>query len=200
MSAMATYTRRDTYYRKAREKGLPSRAAFKIEEILARFRLVKPGARIIDLGCAPGGWLVILARATGPSGLVAGVDLEESKPPAANVLTIAGDIREAVTVRSVIEKLGGPADLVTSDLAPKLSGIAERDDSRMRELIESAIWFAERTLKQDGAMVAKLFMGREFEAILDEFRGRFRNVEVTRTKATRPGSSELYIIARGFRP
>jgi 23S rRNA (uridine2552-2'-O)-methyltransferase len=196
---MATYEPRDKYYRKARERGLPSRAAFKIEELVARQKLVPRGARVADLGCAPGGWLAILARAAGPGGRVVGVDLARCANAPAGVITLVGDIREQATVDRVVAELGGPADLVTSDLAPKLTGIAARDEARSAELMEAALVFTRRALRPGGAMVAKVFMGAEFKLIVARFRRDFDRVEVTRTTATRPGSSELYIVARGFR-
>ena len=179
--------------------GLPSRAAFKIEEIIARNRLVGKGARVVDLGCAPGGWLVILVAAAGPSGRVVGVDLAQVKNPPAGAVTIAGDILDPDVAARVQSELGGRADLVTSDLAPKLTGIAMRDEARSRELIDCALVFATTILKPGGAMVAKLFMGAQFKDIVDSFKRHFASVEVTRTKASRPGSSELYIVAREFR-
>jgi 23S rRNA (uridine2552-2'-O)-methyltransferase len=194
-----TYEPHDKFYRKARAMGLPSRAAFKIEEILARNRLVLKNARIVDLGCAPGGWLAILAQAVGPGGRVVGVDLAPVKNPPAGVITIAGDILDASVVARVANELGGRANLVTSDLAPKLTGIAARDEARSRELIDAALAFAIAILAPGGAMVAKLFMGAEFKQVVDSFKRHFVNVEVTRTKASRPGSSELYIVARDFR-
>jgi 23S rRNA (uridine2552-2'-O)-methyltransferase len=197
---MATYVPRDKLARKAREKGLPSRAAFKLEEMLARHRLVKAGGRIVDLGCAPGGWLAILATAAGPDGFVVGVDLAQCRSPAPGVVTLVGDIRDAAVAGVAIEELGGRADLVTSDLSPKLSGVAARDQARARELVDAALEFAERCLKPGGAMVAKLFMGADFSEAVAEFKRRFGKVEVTRTRATRPGSSELYLIARAFHP
>src|SRR6267378_2788297 len=179
--------------------GLPSRAAFKIEEILARNRLVSKAAKIVDLGCAPGGWLAILAQAVGPGGRVVGVDLAQVKNPPAGVITIAGDILDAAVVARATHDLGGRASLVTSDLAPKLTGIAARDEARSRELIDAALAFAIAILAPGGAMVAKLFMGAEFKQVIEGFKLHFVNVEVTRTKASRPGSSELYIVAREFR-
>ena len=196
---MATYERRDKFYRKARAMGLPSRAAFKIEEIIARNRLVSKGARIVDLGCAPGGWLAILVAAAGSNGRVVGVDLAPVKNPPAGAVTIAGDILDPAVAARVQSELGGRADLVTSDLAPKLTGISSRDEARSRELIDAALSFAIATLKPGAAMVVKLFMGAEFKDIVDSFKQYFGDVEVTRTKASRPGSSELYIVARGFR-
>ena len=196
---MPTYEPKDKYYRKARERGLPSRAAFKIEELIARAKFLPRGGRIADLGCAPGGWLAILARAAGPQGRVVGVDLARCANPPSGVVTIAGDITDPATVSRAIEALGGPADLVTSDLAPKLTGIAARDEARSEEVLAAALDFARKALKEGGAMVAKVFMGAQFKAIVRAFEREFSQVEVTRTAATRPGSSELYVVARGFR-
>jgi len=194
-----TYEPHDKFYRKARAMGLPSRAAFKIEEILARNRLVTKAARIVDLGCAPGGWLAILVQAARPDGRVIGVDLAEVRNPPAGAITIVGDILDASVAARAANELGGRADLVTSDLAPRLSGIAARDEARSRELIDAALAFAASILAPKGAMVAKLFMGAEFKQVVGAFKRRFGTVEVTRTKASRPGSSELYIVARDFR-
>jgi 23S rRNA (uridine2552-2'-O)-methyltransferase len=196
---VATYEPHDKFYRKARAMGLPSRAAFKIEEILARNRLVPKNAKIVDLGCAPGGWLAILAQAVGRGGRVVGVDLAPVKNPPADVITIAGDILDVSVAARAAHELGGRANLVTSDLAPKLTGIAARDEARSRELIDAALAFAVAILAPGGAMVAKLFMGAEFKQVIDSFKRHFVNLEVTRTKASRPGSSELYIVAREFR-
>jgi 23S rRNA (uridine2552-2'-O)-methyltransferase len=196
---MATYQPHDEYYRKARAQGLVSRAAFKLEEIIARSKLVRRDARIADLGCAPGGWLVILARAVGPKGRVVGIDLARCPNPPPPVVTIVGDITDAETVERAVDALGGPADLVTSDLAPKLSGIAARDEAHSERLLSAARNFATRALKPGGAMVAKVFMGSDFKRLVQEFEGDFAQVEVTRTAATRPGSAELYVIARGFK-
>ncbi len=196
---MATYEPHDRFYRKARALGLPSRAAFKIEEIIARNRLVVRGARIIDLGCAPGGWLAILVNAAGTSGRVVGVDLAQVKNAPAGAITIVGDVLDPAVAARAQGELGGRADLVTSDLAPKLTGIAMRDEARSRELIDSALTFAKATLKPGAAMVVKVFMGAQFKDVVDLFKRHFGSVEVTRTKASRPGSSELYIVAREFR-
>jgi 23S rRNA (uridine2552-2'-O)-methyltransferase len=192
------YEPHDKFYRKAREEGLPSRAAFKLEELIARFRLVREGARVADLGCAPGGWLAILARTVGANGCVVGVDLAACPKTASNVTTIAGDMRDPVVRASVAEKLGGSADLVTSDLAPKLSGIAERDQARSMELIQTALDFARFALKPGGAMVVKFFMGAGFDEMRQLFSHHFSKVEVVRTRASRPGSAELYLVARNF--
>jgi 23S rRNA (uridine2552-2'-O)-methyltransferase len=194
---VATYEPRDKYYRKAREQGLPSRAAFKIEELIARIKL-PADARIIDLGCAPGGWLAILGAAVGKNGRVLGIDLAACKGFGASVETIVADIRDPKLPDIIEGKLGRPADLLTSDLAPKLTGIRDRDDAQFEELIDAALTIASRTLKPGGTMIAKLFMSGTFKEILARFEESFAKMDVTKVKATRPGSSELYIIARGF--
>ena len=195
---MATYEPRDKYYRKARAKGLPSRAAFKIEELIERIKL-PPDARVIDLGCAPGGWLAILATVVGRNGRVIGIDLAPCGSFGASVETMVGDIRDPKLPGILKQKLGRPADLITSDLAPKLTGIRERDEAQFEELIDAALAIASRTLKPGGVMIAKLFMGSAFKDILARFKKHFASADVTKVKATRPGSSELYVIARGFR-
>lgn len=197
---MAKYDPHDSFYRKARERGLPSRAAFKIEELLARFKLVRAGARVADLGCAPGGWLRMLAAAVGPRGRVAGIDLAACPATAPNVVTMVGDIRAPASTAALAAALGAPADLVTSDLAPKLSGVAERDQARMLELALAALECARGLLRPGGAMVVKLFMGGECGEAVAAFARDFAQVERARTRASRPGSSELYLVARGFRP
>src|ERR1700691_4563306 len=196
---MARYEPHDKFYRKAREQGLRSRAAFKLEELIARFRFVRPGARVADLGCAPGGWLAVLAGAVGPHGRVVGVDLGVARAPWPNVIAIAGDIRDAATREAVARELGGAADLVTSDLSPKLTGIVDRDHALSFELLMVALDFARVVIRPGGTMVTKLFMGGDFPEITAAFARAFGKVEVARTKASRPGSSELYLVARDFR-
>jgi 23S rRNA (uridine2552-2'-O)-methyltransferase len=196
---VARYEPRDKFYRKAREKGLPSRAAFKLQELLGRTRLSLRGARVIDLGCAPGGWLAILEPAVGPDGRVVGVDLVACRQFGPSVVTLVDDIREPGLADRLKLRLQGPADLVTSDLSPKLTGIAERDEARFEELAEAALNVARHVLRPGGAMIAKLFMGGAFKSVLERIRELFEEVEVTRVKASRPGSSELYVIARGLR-
>ncbi len=195
---MARYQYRDHFYRKANESGLPSRAAFKLDELLVRFKLVGKGSRVIDLGCAPGGWLAILTRTVGNKGRVVGVDLAACPQTAPNVITIAGDIADPAVRLKVAQALGSAADLVTSDLAPKLTGIAERDQAKSQELIKAALELARALLKPGGAMIVKVFMGPGFEDMRALLTRDFAQVEAVRTRASRPGSSELYLVAQGF--
>jgi 23S rRNA (uridine2552-2'-O)-methyltransferase len=197
---MARYKYRDRFQRKAHEQGLPSRAAFKIEELIDRFKLVRTGDRVFDLGCAPGGWLAIIAGAVGERGKVVGLDIAVCNWQAPNVRTLAGDIREPEVRRSAIEALGSVADVIISDLSPKLSGIAERDQAQSLELIGAALELAHAALKPNGKMAAKAFMNASFAEIRSMFARDFAKVEVVHTKASRPGSAELYIVAHGFHP
>jgi 23S rRNA (uridine2552-2'-O)-methyltransferase len=197
---MARYEPRDKYYRKARDQGLPSRAAFKLDEIIARFRLVPAApSRVLDLGSAPGGWLAILSPLVGRLGRVVGSDLVPIKFSFPNTLFIAGDIKDPLVQEEIALALGGPADLITSDMAPKLTGIKAHDQNLSAELVAIALAMAKRFLRPGGAMVAKVFMGTEFQPLLDDFKKSFAKVETTHPKASRPGSSELYLVARGFR-
>jgi len=195
---MARYQYRDRFYRKAEELGLPSRAAFKLEELLARFKLLGEGDRVIDLGCAPGGWLSILAGVVGNSGRVVGIDVSLCGKTSANVITLAADVAAPEVRSRVAAAMGSAADLVTSDLAPKLSGIVERDQARSTQLLEAALGLARSSLKPGGAMIAKLFMGPGFDEMRELFTSDFARVDVVRTRASRRGSSELYVVARGF--
>jgi 23S rRNA (uridine2552-2'-O)-methyltransferase len=197
---MARYQPRDSYYWRARDRGLPSRAAFKLDELLARHRLVRPGARVIDLGCAPGGWLVVLGAAVGSHGLVVGIDLSPTRAVSPNVITLSGDLVDPAIRAEAVARMGGQADLITSDLSPKLTGIADRDQVRSAELLNVALEFAHTALKPGGAMVAKAFMGAAFGEVAATFRRRFASVELARPRASRPGSAEIYLVATGFQP
>lgn len=196
---MPRYQHRDRFHRRAEELGLPSRAAFKLEEILARFKLLGEGGRVIDLGCAPGGWLSILADTVGSKGRVLGIDLVPCAITASSVITLTGDVGAPETRINITGILGSAADLITSDLAPKLTGIAEQDQARSRQLVQTALDLARDFLKPGGAMIVKVFMGPEFENMRARFALDFGRVDVVRTRATRPGSSELYVVARDFR-
>lgn len=195
---MVSYQPRDKFYRKARAQGLPSRAAFKLDEILTRFHLARAGSRVIDLGCAPGGWLAILAPLVGAGGRVVGCDLFPVELSFPNTLTIAGDITDPAVKNRIATSLGGPADLITSDMAPKLSGIKARDQAHSAELVAAALGLAAIFLRPGGAMVVKIFMDTEFQMLLADFKRSFAKLEIIRPRASRPGSRELYLIARGF--
>ena len=131
---------------------------------------------------------------------VVGVDLVACPAPSPKVAVLTGDMAEPAVRRTALDLLGGPADLIISDMAPKLSGIKTRDAARCEELLELALQTASEMLKPGGAMIAKAFMGEGFTQTVAAMRARFRTVDIVRTNATRPGSRELYLVARDFRP
>lgn len=196
---MAHYVPKDSTYRAARQAGYRSRAALKLEEINRKFRIFRPGMRVVDLGCWPGGWLQIASTAVGPSGVVVGVDLEAvADLGLANVSTLVGDVRNEATIEAIRARLGGPADVVLSDLAPKLTGVREVDRARQRALCETAVGFCAALLASGGAFLIKVFSDGEREAS-DLLRGRFRSVSAYRPGTTRKGSSEIYCFCTDHR-
>ncbi len=194
------HPRGDSYYRKAKREGYRSRAAYKLLELNLRFGLIRPGNRVVDLGSAPGGWLQVCARLAGPEGRVVGVDLQPIEPLGeSQVFLLQGDIVSAVSQEKTRELLGHGADCVLSDLAPRLSGIRDADLSRSAELVRAALNFACALLKPGGSFLVKTFMGEGTADLLAELRQRFTSVRSTRPEATRKSSSEIYVIAKGFR-
>jgi len=190
------YERKDRYYRKAKEQGLPSRASFKIEEMIQKYSLVRTGGLVLDLGAAPGGWSVILAQAVGAHGKVFALDLEPlAKPPPSHVSFFQGDIRGEQAAAWLKERLAGKKlDAVCSDMSPKLSGISFKDAYESTELAQMALDIARAWLKPGGNFVAKLFPGEEFPAYLKKVRAAFETVKVFEPEASRKTSREVYIL------
>jgi 23S rRNA (uridine2552-2'-O)-methyltransferase len=198
---LVTYDRRDTYYKKAKQEGYRSRAAYKLQELQQRFRLLKSQDLIVDLGAAPGGWLQVAAETVGPGGKVIGVDLQPLEPiRAPNVIFLQGDITEEETQQKIKALLGSPAHCVISDLAPKLSGIRDADRARCLELNQTALRVAALLLRPGGNLLLKSFINNDLHAFALELKKSFRMVERTRPEATRQRSSEFYFCAKDFRP
>jgi 23S rRNA (uridine2552-2'-O)-methyltransferase len=193
-----SYQPKDAFYRKAKKEGYRSRAAYKLMELARRFRLIKPGDRVVDLGAAPGGWLQVAAELAGPKGKVVGIDLQPIAPLGANVVTMQGDATSAEWQAKIKDALGAPADAVLSDLAPHLSGIRDADIARSIELARMAHRIARELLRPGGGFLVKTFVADELREYFDELKMDFQNVERSRPEATRKGSSEIYFIARGF--
>ena len=194
-----TYERKDTFYKKAKQEGYRSRSAYKLIELNKEFRFLKPGDRIVDLGSWPGGWVQVAASVVGKPGRVIGVDLVALDPVSLTQVTLLqGDATDPVQQEKILTALGGLADVVLSDMAPKLSGIRERDDARTIELCRAALACAHTFLRPGGALVLKVFMGAEYRAFLAELRATFTTVKMTRPEATRKGSAETYVLAAGL--
>ena len=197
--ASAEWLRRqlnDPYVTAARQQGWRSRAAFKLLELDDRFKVIQPGARVIDLGAAPGGWTqVAIRREAGP---LVGVDLLPMDPiPGATL--IQGDFNDPDMPARLTQALGGKADLVLSDMAPNTTGHGATDHLRIMALAELAGAFARDILAPDGAFVAKVFQGGSERAMLEALKRDFTSVRHAKPPASRKESSELYVVAMGFR-
>ncbi len=188
--------RRDPYYRAAQREGLRSRAAFKIAYLDDRFRLLRPGARILDLGAAPGGWSVIAAERVGPRGHVVAVDPRPVEP-IDGVEVVRGRVGDA----HLAARLGAARfDVVLSDMSPRISGAYATDHARSVDLVRTALELARTVLVPGGSFAAKVFDGDLVPSLEAELRGAFADVRRTKPPASREPSSELYLVARGFRP
>lgn len=194
------YERRDPYYRKAKREGFRSRAAYKLTEIIASHGIVRRGDRVVDAGAAPGGWSQLLARRVGAGGRVAAVDILPMEPiPGENFRFFRKDLGDPSLPAEILSFLGRRADAVVSDASPNTSGIPATDQARSADLVRSVVSLARRTLRPDGALLAKIFEGPEADAVFRELREEFGKVLRVRPGATRKESSELYLLARGFR-
>ena len=185
--------------RKARAEGYRSRAAFKLIEVNTGERLLIPGAKVVDLGAAPGGWSQVAAQKVGAPGKVVAVDLLEIVP-ISGVMILRGDFRQAEVREQLAASLGGhKADVVLSDLSPNISGIASADQARAAELVRMAIEFCRAQLRPAGAFLVKVFQGEEFAAVLGEMKSVFREVKTLKPAASRDESRETYLLARGLK-
>jgi len=199
--AVPAYDRKDAVYRRAKREGFRSRAAVKLEEIDGLFSLLRRGQRVVDLGCWPGGWLQVCAERVGTHGRVVGVDVADTEQvERSNVVVLQADVYDEALAERVGAALGGPADLVLSDLAPKLSGIAASDSARHAALVQRALELARAWLVPGGGIfLAKLFMDAEYQGLILELRRTFSAVKARKLDTTRKGSSELYVCGRGLK-
>lgn len=188
----------DPYVARAKREGYRSRAAFKLIEIDERHKILRPGQRIVDLGAAPGGWSQVAARIVGETGRIVGIDLLEIEPMP-GVAFIALDFLDPEAPARLTEMLGGPADLVLSDMAANTTGHKKTDHLRIIGLAETAAEFAREILAPNGAYLAKVFQGGTEGALLADLKRDFSAVRHVKPSASRADSSELYVLATGFR-
>lgn len=195
------YQVQDKYFQLAKDRGYRARSAFKLLEIQNKFRLLRPGQSIVDLGAAPGSFLQIIANIIGPQGRVIGIDLQAIDPfDQPNVKSAIGDIFDKESVFSALAAAGftKKVDGVTSDLAPKTSGIKDLDTGLSAELTDQAFYLSTQLLRPGGFFVGKIFEGSEFQKVLKRVKQRFREVKVFKPEACRDRSYETYIVALGF--
>ena len=183
----------DPYVRQAKAQGYRSRAAFKLLQIDAKEKILKPGQVVVDLGAAPGGWSQVAADKVKPSGRVIAIDLLPIAP-ISGVTLLKGDFRSERLRQALAD---AKADVVLSDLSANLSGIGSVDQARALELTGAAIDFCCRSLKPEGVFLAKAFHGEAFDALMARLKSSFRKVKVVKPLASRGESAETYVVARG---
>lgn len=199
------YNRKDHFYLRAKDEGYRSRAAYKLIELNQKYKLLRPGMRVVDLGAFPGGWMQVALSCVGVRGLVAGVDVKPIAPLAVVVNgkdlsphVIQGDFTEEEIKQQLRATLGGSADVVLSDMSPSLTGLRFGDTVRCAELVRAALLFAREVLVPGGAIILKAFPGHEVDVEIKEFSKDYAQAGRTRLKSTRTSSDELYFIGRGF--
>jgi 23S rRNA (uridine2552-2'-O)-methyltransferase len=188
----------DPYVVRAKREGFRSRAAFKLIEIDDKHHILKPGARVADLGAAPGGWSQVAAKRVGERGRVVGIDLlEMDELPGVEFATI--DFLDPAAPDKLKAMLGGPADVVLSDMAANATGHRATDHLKIMALVEAAALFAGEVLKPGGAFLAKVIQGGTEAALLAALKRDFATVKHVKPQASRADSAELYVLATGFR-
>lgn len=197
----------DPYVKAAQKDGYRARAAYKLKEIDEQFRLIRPGATVVDLGCAPGAWSQYVRRRLSPEGAAAGqlngriisLDLLPMEP-IEGVHYIQGDFREDAVLAQLEQAMqGGKADVVVSDMAPNLSGNGATDAARVAHLIELAVDFASHHMKPEGALVVKLFHGSGYNELVELFRQTFKVVKSIKPKSSRDKSAETFLVGMALR-
>ncbi|MBN8548399.1 MAG: RlmE family RNA methyltransferase [Deltaproteobacteria bacterium] len=194
------YDRKDKLYQRAKEEGYRSRAAFKLIELDKKYKLLRSGIKVVDLGCWPGGWLQVVAGRLGTQGVAVGIDLVETIPfSEPNVHVVTGDAREDVNIEKVRSYAPEGFDLLLSDMSPKLSGIKEADQAGTVACAELALWGAQTLLKKGGSFVCKVFKGNETELFYRAARPAFEKLQRSELDATRKTSNEFYLIGTGYK-
>ncbi len=190
---------RDPYVKQARRSDYRSRATFKLQELDAKDKLLKPGQTVVDLGAAPGSWSQYVAQRVGPAGKVIAVDILPMEP-IRNVQFIHGDFTNEAVFQHCVDALAGArADLVISDLSPNLTGIRVTDQARSMQLAERVLEFACQTLAANGNLLIKVFEGADMEQYRCKLVQRFQRVMARKPRASRGASREFYVLARGYK-
>jgi len=192
--------KKDYYYRKAKEEKYRSRATYKLLQAVKKYRFLKKGDVVVDLGAAPGGWLQAARKIVGKEGSVLGVDLNPIVPlKTSNIHTIVGDITDAETQEQIHKLLPSSADAVISDVSPNISGVWEIDHARQIDLAHESLELALRLLNDKGNFFVKVFQGDMCQDFVEEVRKHFLRVEIIKPKASRTKSAEIFILGLGLR-
>ncbi len=189
----------DPYVKQSQIDGYRSRASYKLIELQEKDRLIRPGMMVVDLGSAPGGWSQVAAELVGDKGSVVASDILPMDS-IADVEFVQGDFTEDAVFEELLRVMGdAKADLVISDMAPNMSGMADIDQPRSMHLVELALDMAQQVLKPGGVFVAKVFQGEGFDQLMKDTRGLFQKVLTRKPNASRPRSREVYLVAKGFK-
>jgi 23S rRNA (uridine2552-2'-O)-methyltransferase len=190
---------KDPFVKRAHREGVRSRAAYKLEEIDRRDHLLRTGMTVVDLGAAPGGWSQYVRDRIGTTGRLLALDVLPLAP-IAGVEFIQGDFTEPRVLDLLMQRLAGkPLDLVISDMAPNITGVASVDQAKAIRLAEAALDFAGKTLTRGGDLLLKTFQGEGFEALHHQMQRRFERLLTRKPQASRPASREIYLLGRGFK-
>jgi 23S rRNA (uridine2552-2'-O)-methyltransferase len=190
--------RRDQYRRLAKDQGYRARSAYKLLQMNRSYNIIKKGDKVVDLGCAPGGWLQVAMKEVGSSGKVIGVDLKPVTPVAGATI-LQGSIENPNVLSKIAEILGCKADVILSDMAPNVSGVWDIDHARQISLSTIALGFARQVLRVGGSSVFKIFEGEMLKEFKLELRKSFGKVLLSKPSASRQESSELYIVCLDFK-
>ncbi len=192
--------KRDYYYKKAKEEKYRSRSTYKLFQVIEKYRFIKEGDVVIDLGAAPGGWIQAARKTVGIKGFVLGVDIRPVEPFAEhNVRTIIGDISEQETLQQIVEFLPRKADALISDVSPNISGVWEVDHARQIDLAQQALNIAFETLRPAGNFFVKVFQGDLLDDFTIKVKKSFQTANVIKPKASRGKSAEMFILAMGLK-
>ncbi len=189
----------DPYYRTAKAVGYRSRSSYKLLQLSQRYRILRIGGIIVDLGAAPGGWVQVSAQLVGDSGFVLGVDIDPIIPlRVPNVRTLQGDLTSPTVLKRISDILPRLADVVLSDASPHVSGNWSLDQARQLFLAQKSLEACGGILRSGGSAILKAFQGSDYAQFLNKVRSAFRSVDVAKPSASRRGSAEVYVICRGF--
>ena len=190
--------RRDYYRKLAKDHGYRSRSAYKLEQLNNSYRILRPSYKVIDFGCAPGGWLQVILKEVGSSGKVVGVDIQDIEPISGAII-LHNDIEDPTITDSILRLLNSKADVVLSDLAPNVSGIWDIDHARQISLTRNAFTITQKVLKKSGSAIFKAFEGELLNKLKLDLKNSFHGVIVSKPRASRQESSELYLVCLQFK-
>ncbi len=194
------YNRKDRFYSEAKEHGYRSRASYKLVEAQKKYKLIKPGMRILDLGCWPGGWLQVASQYTGERGIVVGVDMVKTEYlRESNVITLQGDAASQQTLQQCLKASSGLFDVLLSDLAPKLTGIREADEQATLDCGSMALAACRMCLARGGSAVIKMFKNAGADQYVKQVQKMFAKVSRAELEASRRTSNEFYIICSSYK-